>query len=102
MFKRLFSHPLLLFPLLSAVLLWPLSMQLLTVKNDALTYYYPVRVLIADALQSHSLPLWTPYINMGYPLHADMQSGAWSPVVWFFAWTTHYSLTGFHFEGLVY
>ena len=102
MFKRLFSHPLLLFPLLSTVLLWPLSMQLLTVKNDALTYYYPVRVLIADALQSHSLPLWTPYINMGYPLHADMQSGAWSTVVWFFAWTTHYSLTGFHLELLLY
>lgn len=102
MYKRLFSHPLLVFPFLSVVLLWPLSTQLLTVKNDALTYYYPVRTLIADALQTHSFPLWTQYINMGYPLHADMQSGAWSPVVWLFALLTRYSLTGFHLELLFY
>ena len=39
---------------------------------------------------------------MGYPLHADMQSAAWNPIVWLFALITHYSLAGFHAELLFY
>ncbi|MEP7108435.1 MAG: hypothetical protein ABI760_10645 [Ferruginibacter sp.] len=77
-------------------------MQIFTFKNDALTYYYPVRTLISDALNNYELPLWTPFINMGYPLHADMQSGAWSPVIWIIGFLTNYSLAAFHYELLFY
>ena len=73
-----------------------------TFKNDALTYYYPVRTLISDALNNNELPLWTPFINMGYPLHADMQSSAWNPVTWLFSLTTNYSLAAFHYELIFY
>ena len=102
MFKKIALHPFLLFPVLAVIFFWPLSLQIFTFKNDALTYYYPVRTLISDALNNHELPLWTPYINMGYPLHADMQSGAWNPVIWIIAWLTHYSLAVFHYEVLLY
>jgi len=101
MFKKIITSPFFIFPLLTCVVFWPLSLQLFSLKNDALAYYYPVRILISDALNNHELPLWTPYINMGYPLHADMQSSAWSPIVWAFSFLTNYSLAAFHFEFLL-
>jgi hypothetical protein len=39
---------------------------------------------------------------MGYPLHADLQSGAWNPITWLFALLTNYSLAAFHYEMLFY
>ena len=84
------------------IIIWPLSLQFYCLKNDALTYYYPVRTFISDALNNGQLPLWTPYINLGYPLHADLQSGAWNPVIWIFALLTKYSLSAFHYELLLY
>jgi hypothetical protein len=86
----------------AAVCLWPLSLGLLTFKNDALTYYYPVRTLISDALNNGELPLWTPYINLGYPLHADFQSGAWNPIVWILSLFTKYPLWAMHLECMFY
>ncbi len=100
--KKIVTNPFLLFTVTACTVLWPLTFLLFTVKNDALTYYYPVRALISDALHNGELPLWTPFINFGYPLHADMQSGAWSPVVWLFGYITNFSLAGFHAELLFY
>ncbi|MEJ7589296.1 MAG: YfhO family protein [Ferruginibacter sp.] len=102
MLKKIVSNPFILFPLLTCIFFWPITFQLFTLKNDALTYYYPVRTLISDALKNHELPLWTPFINMGYPLHADMQSGAWNPVIWMFGFATNYSLAAFQYELLFY
>ncbi len=102
MFKKIVASPFLVFPLMTCIVFWPLSLQLFTLKNDALTYYYPVRTLISDALNNGELPLWTPFINMGYPLHADMQSGAWNPVIWAFAFLTDYNLAAFHYELVLY
>jgi hypothetical protein len=39
---------------------------------------------------------------MGYPLHADMQSGAWNPVLLLLGSITRYSLAVFHLELLLY
>lgn len=100
--RKILRHPFFIFPVFACLLFWPISLQLLTFKNDALSYYYPVRTLISDALNNGELPLWTPFINLGYPLHADLQSGAWNPVIWIFAFITKYSLAGFHFEFLFY
>ena len=102
MFKKILTSPFFIFPAISCIVLWPLSLQFFTLKNDALTYYYPIRTLISDALNNGELPLWTPFINMGYPVHADMQSGAWNPVIWIFSFLTQYSLAAFHFELLFY
>ena len=102
MLKKIALNPFIFFPVFTLIVLWPLSSFLFSLKNDALTYYYPVRTLISDALNNGELPLWTPYINMGYPLHADMQSGAWSPVVWLFSFFTKYSLGAFHTELFFY
>src|SRR6187399_36883 len=102
MLKKIIASPFVVFPLLTCLVFWPVSLQILTLKNDALTYYYPIRTLISDALNNYELPLWTPFINMGYPLHADMQSGAWNPIIWVFGLVTNYSLAGFHYELMFY
>lgn len=102
MLKKIALNPFFVFPVLTCVYFWPVSLQVFTFKNDALTYYYPVRTLISDALHNFEIPFWTPFINMGYPLHADMQSGAWNPILWIFGFFTNYNLAAFHFELLVY
>ena len=102
MLKKICLHPFIFFLLVTCVFFWPITLQLFTFKNDALTYYYPIRTLISDALHNGELPLWTPFINMGYPLHADMQSGAWSPIIWLCSFCTNYGLAGFHAEMLFY
>jgi len=102
MLKRIIASPFFIFPIVAGLVFWPFTLQLFTLKNDALTYYYPIRTLISDAIRNAELPLWTPFINMGYPLHADMQSGAWNPVIWIFAFLSNYSLAAFHYEFLFY
>ena len=102
MLRKIITNPFVVFPFITCIVFWPFTFQLFSLKNDALTYYYPIRTLISDALRNGELPLWTPFINMGYPLHADMQSGAWNPVIWIFSFLTNYSLAAFHYELLFY
>jgi hypothetical protein len=102
MLRKIFINPFFVFPFIACLIFWPFTLQLLSLKNDALTYYYPIRTLISDALNNGEFPLWTPYINLGYPLHADMQSGAWNPVIWIFSYISNYSLAAFHYELLFY
>ena len=102
MLKKILTNPFFVFPIITCLVFWPFTLQLFSLKNDALTYYYPVRTLISDALNNGELPLWTPFINMGYPLHADLQAGAWNPVIWIFGFLTNYTLAAFHYELLFY
>ncbi|MBN3035706.1 MAG: hypothetical protein JW861_08975 [Bacteroidales bacterium] len=53
-------------------------------KWDLLDQAYPWKYFIGECLQHGILPLWNPYQQLGYPIHADPQSSAWYPIVWFF------------------
>jgi hypothetical protein len=81
---------------------WPLSFGLFSAKNDAIRYFLPFRYNISSAIQSGELPFWSPFVHLGYPLHGDMQSGAWNPFVLFISFFTTYNLTVFHIEMLLY
>jgi len=48
------------------------------------------------------MPLWTPYLNLGYPLHADMQSGVWNPFVQLFSLFGPYTLYTLQLETILY
>lgn len=48
--------------------------------GDIARFYYPTRVLYADALRAGRLPLWQPEILLGFPLLAEMQTGALYPL----------------------
>ena len=84
MARKIFSNPFVFFTVTAIFFFWPISFHLFSFKNDTITYYYPIRTLISDALNNGELPLWTPFLNMGYPIHADLQSGAWNPIIWIF------------------
>lgn len=60
---------------------WPVSSMMFSVKNDAINYFLAMRYNTSEAIQSGHFPLWSPYINLGYPVHGDMQSGTWNPLV---------------------
>ncbi len=48
--------------------------------GDIARFFYPTRVLYADALRAGRLPLWQPEILTGIPLLAEMQTGALYPL----------------------
>lgn len=48
--------------------------------GDIARFFYPMRVLYADALAAGRLPLWQPEILAGIPLLAEMQMGALYPL----------------------
>ena len=81
---------------------WPISFHVFSLKNDALNYFLPVRRLVSESYTNNFLPMWTPYLNMGYPLHGDMQSGVWNPIVQFFSLFGTYSLYTLMLETLLY
>lgn len=62
------------------------------VKFDIIDYNYPFRYFIGECLQHGKLPLWNPYQNLGYPIHADPSSGAWYPIVWIIGYTSGYNI----------
>lgn len=88
--------------LFTVIAYWPVSCYVLSLKNDALNYFLPVRRLVSEAYYYRSLPAWTPYLNLGYPLHGDMQSGVWNPFVQLFSLFGPYRLYTLHLETLLY
>lgn len=67
--------------LLAIIAYWPVSFMIFSVKNDAINYFMALRYNTSEAIQNGIFPLWSPYINMGYPVHGDMQAGVWNPIV---------------------
>jgi hypothetical protein len=80
---------------------WPVSFMLLSVKNDAINYFLAMRINTSEAIQYNYFPSWSAYINMGYPLHADMQSGVWNPVVFLMSLVKKYDIYWLHAETII-
>ena len=81
---------------------WPVSLHLFSLKNDALIYFLPYRYHVSEAVQNGYFPFWSPYLYTGLPLHADIQSGVWNPVVMLISVFTRYSMTVMQWELLLY
>jgi hypothetical protein len=70
---------------------WQVSFFSYTMKWDIMDQFFPCRFLMSESFKEHSLPLWCPYINFGYPSYADPQGGFFYPVVWLIAYLTGYT-----------
>src|SRR5687768_6130381 len=81
---------------------WPVSFFVYSLKNDALNYFLTVRFQVSEAISNGFWPFWSPYFNLGYPLHGDMQSGVWNPIVQIFSLFGPYTLRTLHYETLLY
>jgi len=86
----------------AAIGFWPVLSGLHPLKYDAIDYYFPSRHLISQFLASGEWPLWAPYQNLGYPLYADPQSGAWYPVSLLLAAISSYPLYMIHLEFFIH
>lgn len=72
---------LVLVAILPAVFYWRATFGLgMFFFGDIARFFYPTRVLYADALSAGRLPLWQPEILTGIPLLAEMQTGALYPL----------------------
>lgn len=55
-------------------------------EGEGVTYYLPMRVLVADAWRQGQWPLWNPYTYGGMPLLADCQAAAFYPPNLLYLW----------------
>lgn len=94
--------PQLLLLLLMIIGYWQVSTFHFSMKYDMIDCYYPWRYMVGESLQNGMLPLWNPYQTLGYPLHADPQSGAWYPFAWIIGGLWGYDIFSLEFEFLLH
>jgi Bacterial membrane protein YfhO len=87
---------------LTLIVYWPLSLNYLSLKNDALVQYLAYRYHLSEALRHGYFPFWSPYLYTGFPIHADMQGEVWNPFVLFLSLVSKYDMTILQFEVLTY
>lgn len=59
--------------------------------------FFPYRYHIGESISNGIVPWWNPYLSLGYPAHADPQSGFWYPITWLLGlWG--YSLASLHID----
>jgi hypothetical protein len=81
---------------------WPISFGIFSLKYDAVMYFLPWRFHISEAIQNGEFPFWSPFLYTGSPLHADMQSGAWNPLVWVLSLFGRYNMFTLQLETTIY
>ncbi len=88
--KRIGLRPLaaaLLVVALTLLFFWKLVFtNLVLVGVDSFLYFYPYKSYVAQALRAGRFPLWNPYLFMGAPLFANMQTAVLYPLHWPFLW----------------
>jgi hypothetical protein len=69
---------------------------------DMADYFLPNRYFAGECLQAGIFPWWNPYSGLGIPFHADPQSGAFYPVVWFIGYFFGYNFFTINCEYLLH
>ncbi|HXY35448.1 MAG TPA: hypothetical protein VEI07_14550, partial [Planctomycetaceae bacterium] len=65
---------------LAAFFWWPLLKGGGFIGGDVYSYYLPQKVVYAEHLRQHVLPLWNARAGHGYPIVGESQTGAFYPV----------------------
>ncbi|MFM9007309.1 MAG: hypothetical protein ACKORE_01875, partial [Bacteroidota bacterium] len=92
----------LLMLLFAALAYWQVSTFSYCLKWDTMDQYYPWRHFVVESFRSGILPLWNPYEQFGYPIHADPQSGCWYPFLWLVSLMGEYNLPALHMEFMLH
>ena len=53
-----------------------------TTQLDGMDVHYSAQRYFSDEIRAGRLPFWTPYLFDGFPVLADLQTGAWYPLNW--------------------
>lgn len=74
------------------------QMFIFELKWDNIDAFLPYRFHIDQSIKNGEFPLWNHTINLGYPIHADPQSGTWYPFTWITSLLFGYNFASFGFE----
>lgn len=88
--------------LITVIAFWPISLNYLSLKNDALVQYLVYRYHISEAIRHGYLPFWDAYWYTGFPVHSDMQGSVWNPFVLILSMFGTYDMTLLQWELLIY
>jgi hypothetical protein len=58
---------------------WPLARGGGLVGGDTYRYFLPQKVVYADLLRRHELPVWNSFVGFGYPILGESQTGVFYP-----------------------
>ena len=58
---------------------WPLACGGGLVGGDTYRYFLPQKVVYAELLHRHELPLWNSWVGFGYPIIGESQTGVFYP-----------------------
>lgn len=73
--------------ILTLLLFWKIAFtNLILTGLDVFTYFYPYRAHAAEALRQGHLPLWNPYLFLGVPFLANIQTAVLYPLNWLLIW----------------
>ncbi|MBR6132334.1 MAG: YfhO family protein [Bacteroidales bacterium] len=70
--------------------------------HDYFNEFLPERFVLVNSIRHGIFPLWNPYQSMGTPTHADPQSGAFYPLLWFFAIFGEYTSISCAFDFILH
>jgi len=72
---------------LTLLFFWKIALtNLILTGLDVFTYFYPYREYAAQAIRAGHLPLWNPYLFLGVPFLANIQSAVLYPLNFLFLW----------------
>ncbi len=78
--------PIAILAVVAGAYLWEIvSLSGIPVARDMQMFFVPQKQLLAEALRAGEVPLWTPYIGVGAPFLANVQSGVFYPPNWLYA-----------------
>jgi hypothetical protein len=93
---------LVLLSLFVLIAFWQLSTFEHILRWDALHCFLTWRFNVASCLEEGVLPLWSAYQYLGFPLHADPETGAWYPLVWLIGFLYGYDFYSINIEWLLH
>lgn len=71
-------------------------------KYDATDNFFPIHYFLSECLKAGVWPLWNPFMDLGLPYHADMQTSVHYFPSWIVAYFLPYKMGVFHFEFLLH
>lgn len=93
-------YPKLLLPLLVLAAYWPVSLHIRSMKWDIMDLGLPWRHYLGECVQNGLLPLWNPFMNMGFPQMGHWET--WYPISWVIGGLFGYNLLSLQYEYLLH
>ena len=79
-----------------------LSFFVFTSKWDNLSAFFAYKFTASNWWLAGQLPLWDPYQNLGYPMHANPQGYVWYPITWLLNIPNGYTLYSLNIETVLH